>query len=79
MWSESDMSEDETWHVFNLDMIKAERNMIQSELLRMYNDGEIEAVQMAEKLKELKCTLKIMYDTICDLHNLTELDFKELS
>ena len=73
MWDEKDMSDDETWHVFNLDMIKAEQNMIQSELLRMYNDGEISGQRMVEKMEELKVVLKIMYDTICDLHNLTEL------
>ena len=34
--------------------------MVQSELWRMYNTGVINREQMVEKLKELKCILKII-------------------
>jgi hypothetical protein len=73
MWNDNDMREGETWHKFNLDMIDREKGLVQYEILRMYNDGEINGQRMVEKMEALNVVLKVMYDTICDLHNLTEL------
>lgn len=65
-----DMSEDSE-HVFHLELLDQEKIYCQSEILRMYNKDLLTEKQVAERLTELKKTVKKAYDVISEFHNLT--------
>lgn len=65
-----DMSEDSD-HVFNLDLLDQEKLYCQNEILNMYNKELLTEKQVAERLAELKKTVKKAYDAISEFHNLT--------